>query len=117
MRALMDWTLTSKYFGIVPYWREVHRMTKESDRAKSMFVCYENVVQDPDGYYENITNFFFPGGHHYSKPPGDEERHSQHSTNHDPDLRNRLRALVSQLDEDVFNRTVSRAQAIFRCGE
>jgi len=51
-----------------------------------------------------------------SSPPPVTKYEGGHATDHDPELRARLKQLVEKFDREVFGGTVARSDAVFGCG-
>jgi hypothetical protein len=135
MCAYMDWSLQHYYSGILPYYfSEQEKQQESTSVSKSMFVCYEDWTNPSkrDQLYEQSLQFLFPGGGSSGvrwKNVGDgdtqqqQQQHQQveerggHATDHDPELRRRLRDLVKKLDFEVFEGTVSKSNAVFGCSD
>jgi hypothetical protein len=122
--ALSKW-----YKGVVPYWKLVQE--RNETLARSLFVCYEDLV-DPfqqEQVFHQMLDWMFPAGEtkDVSMPVNmqrslEEQKRNHtiysggHSTENDPELRARLRALVERFDHELFNDTVAASDAIFGCG-
>lgn len=123
MRAYMLWCLGWWYKGIIPYYEHVKGLRQQDPQEplRSIFVCFEDLTdpsQQEDLFYK-IMDWFFPGGHNLKMPHEamKEEYHGPHASNPDPEVRQRLRSLVQQLDRDDFNSTYTYMQSLFRCGQ
>lgn len=129
MRILMDLAVSKFYKGVVPYWNMVQE--KRDGQQHSLFVCYEELV-DPfqqERIYHQILDWLFPAGEARNmslsadlKASLEQQQHNQtvysggHATEHDPELRSRLRTLVERHDRELFNNTVATSNGIFGCG-
>jgi hypothetical protein len=104
--------------------------------TRSYFVCLED-ASDPryqKDWYDAAMDHLYPGsavdgGGRYAHPfpqrpvakaKGNAHNqhaayHGSHATSHDPDLRQRLTQLVSELDRDVFDGRVSAVDAMIGC--
>jgi len=160
MCAYMDCALQRYYSGLVPYYNKYyHNRSEDADnnkndiRSKTMFVCYEDWMNESrrDSLYEEALRFLYPGGitgSHRTEVKWKEKKldfdnvfvvvknnetnsnsgskgsissahplfEGGHATNHDPELRRRLKQLVQELDEQVFDGAVSKSDAVFGCG-
>jgi len=117
--------------GVVPYYLKVVLKFLEDHQEKSLFLCYEDLV-DPfqqEDMFHQVFEFMFPGRDtsRVEMPENmkasliEQQKHHSvysggHSSNHDPELRARLRRLVKQYDGELFNNTVAKSNAIFGCG-
>lgn len=136
MKAYVDWALRRYYGYLVPYWERA-RMEK-----KSMFICFEDWMNSSrrDELYNQALQFLYPGGGsdrarwtkkiYGSNNTSDNnpttpteattaavvEYDGGHSTDHNPELRDRLVKLIRQLDAEVFNFTVEKSNDVFGCG-
>jgi hypothetical protein len=103
---------------------------------RSYFVCLED-ASDPryeKDWYDAAMDHLYPGsavdgGGRYAHPfpkravakaKGNAQNqhaayHGSHATSHDPDLRERLTRLVSELDRDVFDHRIAAVDAMIGC--
>ena len=131
MRVLMDVALSRWYSGVVPYWNLVQQRQEQDGLQRSLFVCYEDLV-DPfqqEGIFYKILEWMYPGRDMSNQPlpasirkslarqQGNQTIYSGgHSTTNDPKLRATLRTLVERLDSEMFHHTIAKSNAIFGCG-
>lgn len=132
VKMVVDFALSRWYKGVVPYYQKAMEATQESNVNKSLFLCFEDLVnpfKQEDLFYE-IASFLFPGLNNTQEwqLPGQlkasiEKQKASHGTyegghasNHNPTVRQRLRKMVEKYDQEIFNGAVKLSNAIFNCG-
>jgi hypothetical protein len=139
MKVYVAYALEHWYYGLKSYLQQTKRSGLNS--SKSYFVCLED-ASDPrweKDWYDATMDHLYPGSaldrggryaHPFPKPvvvvvaassnvsgnDADAAYHGGHATSHDPDLRQRLTRLVTELDRDVFDGRISSTDKLIGCG-
>lgn len=120
LRVYIDLTLSTYYSGVKNYWNEVQKRLDDGHEPQIKLFCFEDLT-DPSkqvAMWYDMMDWLYPGGHDYQFPlaPPEEVYDGNHATDHDPELRMKLRSIVEQLDQDVFESTLGTFVEMFGCG-
>jgi hypothetical protein len=139
MKVYVAFALERWYSGLKEYLEQTkttRTVEGSSFGYRFYFVCLED-ASDPryaKDWYDAAMDHLYPGSardgggryaHPYPQRPVAKAKgnahnqhaayHGSHATSHDPDLRQRLTRLVSELDRDVFDGRIAAVDAMIGC--
>ena len=124
LRLFTEFALNYWYGSVI---RFHERVTKKQNpgNPRVLFVCYEDLAGDPVTQartVQNLMDWLFPGaagsGQTYRVPKKMQQEYmGNHSTSRDPELRQRLAAIVQRLDATLFGNRIARADETTGCGK
>jgi hypothetical protein len=132
IKVIIDIALSWWYKGVIPYYLQAQEQLKQTHRRKSLFLCYEHLVNpfEQEATFHRMLKHFFPGRNTSSMHMPtkmktlliqQQQNHSiyqgGHASTHDAKVRTRLRNLVVQFDQELFDNTVATSNAVFKCGQ
>mmetsp|Transcript_19287 Transcript_19287/g.34926 ORF Transcript_19287/g.34926 Transcript_19287/m.34926 type:complete len:211 (+) Transcript_19287:526-1158(+) len=130
IKVIIDIALSWWYKGAIPYYRQAQEQLKQTHRRKSLFLCYEHLVNpfEQEATFHLMLKHFFPGRNTSAMQMPtkmkalliqQQQNHSiyqgGHASTHDAKVRTRLRNLVVQFDQELFDNTVATSNSVFKC--
>jgi len=121
MRACIDYAFRIWYHDQLSRWALSLQFPEAASRTH--VACYEDLVSDNRySTVRELLEFYFSNGtlpYRYIVPSRREtqEYTGGHSTSHDADLRNHLKAVIKELDAKYYNGEIAWLDEIWPCHE
>ena len=120
VRVYLEW---AKHIYLDPLMEFVHtRRAAEQGEPKTLFVCYEDFLADYEATVQKVGQWFVPGSQPLDVTPNDgvtdrdkRDNKDAHATDRNPELRTRLKDIIRELDEKLFEGAIATADAELAC--
>jgi len=123
MRAYLHWVFRVHYFDMFGRWALAQELPDVRDRIQT--VCYEDLTsRSRDQRVEGMIDFLYGGNENHSHHmpfdpsglrPAGASYEGGHSTSHEPLVRQHLRDVVAEIDQEYYNGDISWLDSILPC--
>lgn len=117
MRAYIDFIFRIHYSGPFAHWALAQELPEVKERT--MVMCYDELSSPETDLISvnRMIDFWYNGTQHrefHGIPPGQTEAKG-HGTSHNPAIRERLKALVKQIDEEYYDGQIAWIHSTLPC--